>query len=179
MAAPCLAVLAACASGNDDAPPPPPVPAVALTLPANPRDGATLDSLRRFTSRVDADTTRMASFRRQLELGAGSIATLTAWRSDSAWQRMLVDAEGAGFRTSDTYWLHGGDLVAARLEMVRPDRPAAVEQVWFRGGELYRWTDAQQRPLSPEAQSTITEVEMLRARLRRIHAALPPPRNAR
>lgn len=170
-------MLAACASGNDGAPPP--VPSVPLALPANPRGGATLDSLRLFTSRVDADTTRMESFRRPLELGAGSTATLTAWRSDSAWQRVRVDAEGAGFRTSDTYWLHGGALVAARLEMVRPDGPAAVEQVWFRGGELYRWTDAQQRPLAPEAQSTITEVEMLRARLRRILAALPAPSDDR
>ncbi len=175
IAALCVAVVAACASRNDDAAVPrPPVPSVRLTLPTDRRDNATLDSLGSFTRRVDADTTRMVSLRLTLELGAGSRGALTAWRSDSEWQRIHVDAEGAGYRTSDTYWLHADSLVAAHLEMRRPDQPAAVERVWFRSAALYGWVDAEGRRLNPEAQSTRTEVEMLRDRVARIRSALPP-----
>lgn len=137
-----------------------------------------LDSLASFVARVDADTTRMTRIQAQLEQTAGANGLLTAWRADSVWQRLHIDATGAGFQTSDTYWLHDGTLVAARLELVRPQQPPAVERVWFRGADIYRWVDAQGRHLGRDAQSTKTEVQMLRDRVARIVSALPSPHAA-
>lgn len=172
--APCLALLVGCAASDDTSLPPPPIVSTTLTLPASARDSnATLDSLTAFTARVDADTTQMIRIQRQLELGAGSTALLTAWRADTVWQRLRVDATGTGFQSSDTYWLHHGALVGAELTMIRPGQPPAIERVWFRGATLYRWVDSRARKLAVDARSTKTEVEMLRARIDRVVQQLP------
>jgi hypothetical protein len=170
-----LAMLAGCGSAEEMATPtPPPAPAV-LILPSNARDStATLDSLTAFIGRVDADTMRMDRVRDAVDLGAGASGTLTAWRADSTWQRIHLAAGGTGFTSSDIYWLYDGALVAARLEISRPDQPPAVETIWFRSGRLYRWTDAAGRRLSAESRSTKVEVEMLLARVNRMLSALPP-----
>ncbi len=169
-----LALTSGCAPADPATPPAPPIAAQRLRLPTGSTDeGATLDSLTAFTARVDADTARMPSIRRQLELGAGTTGLLTAWRSDAEWQRLHVAADGAGFSTRDTYWLHDGALVGARLEIHRPGQPVAFEHVWFRRGALFRWVDAAGRPLNPEARSTQSEVDMLRSRFDRIVQALP------
>ena len=173
IAAYCLALLIGCAASDDISPPPPMTPET-LTLPASARDSnATLDSLDAFTARVDADTTQMIRIQRQLELGAGSTALVTAWRADTVWQRLRVDATGTDFRSSDTYWLHHGAVVGAELTMIRPDQQPAIERVWFRGATLYRWVDSRARRLAVDAQSTKTEVEMLRARIDRVVQQLP------
>ncbi len=170
-----LVAITACAASVDDAPQPPAeITPVTLTLPASTRDStATLSALASFTNHVDADTARMVITQRQLEMGAGATGTLTAWRAGTSWQRLHVDGEGTGFRTNDTYWLHDGALVGARLELTRPDRPSRVDQVWFRGAELYRWIDADGRALSSGALSTKSEVSTLRDRVSRIVQLLP------
>lgn len=147
---------------------------VALTLPSASRDSsATLDTLASFTARVDGDTARMERVELAVELGAGATGTLTAWRADSVWQRIHLVAGDSAFRTTDTYWLHDAKPVVARLASQRPQQQPTVEQVWLRDGQLYRWVDARGRHLSPEAQSTRTEVEMLTARVARLLDALP------
>ena len=174
IAAHCLALLVGCAASDDTSRTPLHITPATLTLPASARDSnATLDSLTAFTARVDADTTRMIRIQRQLELGAGSTALLTAWRAGTVWQRLRVDATGTGFWSSDTYWLHHGAVVGAKLTMVRPDQPPAIERVWFRKATLYRWVDSRARRLAVDAQSTKTGVEMLRARLDRVVQQLP------
>ncbi len=172
-----LVAMTACAASVDHAPEPPAeISPVTLTLPASARDSiATLSALASFTAHVDADTARMAATQRQLEMGAGATGTLTAWRAGTSWQRLHVQGEGTGFRTSDTYWLTNGALVGARLELTRPDRPGRVDQVWFRGAELYRWIDADGRALSSGARSTKSEVSTLRDRVSRIVQLLPSP----
>lgn len=167
----CWAVyLTGCAATSDDPPtraeadaPPP----VTLRLDTPHDTAATLAQLEQFVAAVDGDTVRMQRVSQPLDIGAGALGTLTAWRAGGSWQRLRVDAEGADFRTADTYWLHDGTCVGARLESVRADERPTVERLWFRDSTLYRWTDAAGRRLERDARSTQSEVGMLRARLDR------------
>lgn len=170
------ACLTGCAATSDepptraeaDAPPP-----VTLRLDTPHDTAATLAQLKQFVTAVDADTVRMQHVTQPLDLGAGARGTLTAWRAGGSWQRLRVDTDGAGFRTADTYWLHDGTCVGARLETVRADGRPKVERLWFRDSTLYRWTDAAGRVLERDARSTQSEVAMLRTRLDRALRQLP------
>ena len=131
---------------------------------------------------VDRDTTRMDVVTRSIDLGAGARGMMTAWRAGRAWQRVRLESRGEGFVTTDTYWLHDGLCVAARLESVRPDERPKVERIWFRDSTLYRWTDAAGRRMERDARSTQSEVGMLRTRLDRALQQLdtvPAPRSGR
>lgn len=169
------ATATACVTRTSDAPEPrAEVPPAILTLPASARDStATLAALSSFRSRVDADTARMAVISRPLDLGAGATGTLTAWRAGRAWQRMRVSGEGTGFRSDDIYWFHDGGLVGAQLTITRPNQPARMDQVWFRGADVYGWVDADGRRLSLDSRSTQSEVAALRDRIDRIALLLP------
>jgi hypothetical protein len=165
----------ACVTRSNDAPQAPAeFPPVALALPASARDStATVAALDSFRSRVDADTAHMTVLSRPLDLGAGATGTLTAWRAGPAWQRVRVSGEGIGFRSDDIYWFHDGELVSAQLSLSRPDQPARVDEVWFRGPDLYRWIDGDGRRLLLDARSTHSDVEALRDRIDRFTALLP------
>lgn len=99
-----------------------------------------------------------------VSFGASTSGHVTAWRAGPVWRRLRVEADGPGFRSTDDYWLSNGVFLGARLELVRPDRATAVDQLWFRDGALYRWTDPSGRHLNPEARSTQYEVQRMRAR---------------
>lgn len=140
----------------------------ALTAPAPPSPADTEATLAWFARRVAAierDTGTMQAVVKPLTPGAGSTGRLTAWRAGPVWRRIRVESEGAEFRTVDHYWLADGTFLGARLELLRPGKRPAVDEVWFRGAALYRWTDAEGRHLNAEARSTQYEVQMMRARL--------------
>ena len=141
--------------------------ALVLRTPANDT-GATLAAITAFTQRVDRDTARMLVAKREAELGAGAMAHVTSWRAGGALQRLRVESDGAGFRTSDLYWFSDTTLVAATLESVRPTGRPERERLWFRNGRLYRWIDAEGRVRNPEVRSTQYEVEMFRSRLQQM-----------
>jgi hypothetical protein len=126
---------------------------------------AMLDSLTGMAHRIDRDTLRLERKQTAIALGAGTSGTLTAWRVGRIWRRLHLDSDASAFRTSDTYWFDNGVLFGAQLELTRSRRKAAVDSVWFRNRELYRWTDAEGRHLEGAARSTQYEVQMLRARL--------------
>ncbi len=142
--------------------------AVPLQVSAPGDTAATLAQLGQFIAAVDRDTARMQRVTQPVDLGAGAVGTVTAWRAAGAWQRVHLDVTGDGFHTSDIYWLHDGACVGARLESLRTGAASKVEQVWFRDSTLYRWTDAAGRRLHRDARSTRFEVSMLRTRLRRV-----------
>ncbi len=134
------------------------------TVPS-PRDTAA--TLRWFGQRVAAiegDTAAMDRTEKPVSLGAGTSGLVTAWRVGPVWRRLRLEADGPGFRSTDDYWLSNGVFLGARLAVVRPDRTATVEQLWFRDGVLYRWTDPSGHQLNPEARSTQYEVRQMRAR---------------
>jgi hypothetical protein len=148
--------------------------AVAALPPASD-SVATLAALQLRADAIEHDSARFDVVATPLALGAGANALVTAWRLGNVWTRVRVEGEGAGFRTTDSYWLTDGVLMGARLAIVRDGRRPAIDQVWFRDGALYRWTDAAGRRLNPSARSTQYEVRMLRARfdtlMRRLTAA--------
>lgn len=152
---------------------------VALRLAA-PRDtAATLQEMERFIAAVDRDTTRMEVMTRPVDIGADARGTARAWRIGRSWQRVQLDAGGAGFHTTDTWWLHEGAGVAARLESVRPNERPEVDHIRFRDSTLYRWTDASGRILNRDARSTRYQVDALRARLTRVLQQLDASSSAR
>ncbi len=173
-----MAVLAACLAGcttqgdREAAAPIAPLLPARLQLDAPDDTAATLAQLRQFVADVDRDTARMERVTQLLPVGAGATGTVTAWRAGRAWQRVKVETEGDGFRTSDLYWLHDGFCVGARLESQRGMEARKSERVWFRDTTLYRWTDAAGRRLHRDARSTHFEISMMRERLDRVMAQL-------
>jgi hypothetical protein len=134
------------------------------TLPPASDSVATIAALQLTADAIERDSARFDVIATPLALGAGADALVTAWRLGNVWTRVRVEGEGAGFRTTDNYWLNDGVLMGARLAIVRDGRRPAIDQVWFRDRALYRWTDAAGRRLNPAARSTQYEVRMLRAR---------------
>jgi hypothetical protein len=138
---------------------------VTVAAPPSPRDSAaTLAWFAQRAAAIERDTAVMDRTEKPVALGAGTSGLVTAWRAGPVWRRLRVEAEGPGFRSTDNYWLSNGVFLGARLELVRPDRPTAVDQLWFRDGALYRWTDPSGRHLNPEARSTQYEVQRMRVR---------------
>ncbi len=134
------------------------------TIPS-PRDSAaTLAWFGQRVAAIERDTAAVNRTEKPVSLGAGTSGLVTAWRTGPVWRRLRVEADGPGFRSTDDYWLSNGVLLGARLELMRPDRPTAVDQLWFRDGALYRWTDPSGRRLNPDARSTQYEVQRMRAR---------------
>lgn len=132
----------------------------------SPRDtAATIASFIARVAAIEADTGQMDRAELPIAPGAGSAGLLTAWRTGPVWRRLRVEADGAGFHSIDNYWLSNGVFLGARLEVVRPGRPAAVDTIWFRDRTLYRWTDPDGRRLNPDARSTQFQVQMMHARL--------------
>ena len=160
-----LALLAACAGEpnpgrNLDS-------AASAAVPPAPSaldSAATLAWFAQRVAAIEQDTGLLDRTEKPVALGAGTSGLVTAWRAGPVWRRLRVQAEGPGFRSSDDYWLSSGVLLGARLEMIRRDRPGEVDQLWFRDGALYRWTDPAGRRLNPAARSTQYEVQRMRAR---------------
>lgn len=143
--------------------------ATVVSVPPPTSDSAATIAL--FESRVaaiEADTIVMEQTQKPITLGAGSTGLLTAWRAGPVWRRLRVEGEGTGFRTLDNYWLSDGVFLGARLEVSRPGRRPAVDEIWFHDRELYRWIDPGGRHLDPAARSTQLEVRMMMTRLDRL-----------
>lgn len=161
-----LSLVAACA--RDAAPPAAAATAVGTAQPEvpSPRDSAaTLAWFEQRVAAIERDTIAMDKTQKPMSLGAGAAGLVTAWRAGPVWRRLRVEGNGAGFRSVDDYWLSNGVFLGARLEIIRPGRRAAVDQLWFRDRALYRWTDPSGRHLNPDARSTQYEVRTMRARL--------------
>lgn len=147
------------------------IPAAPATLPSDPPlppagdSGAVLAALVTRMSTIDRDTQAMHRAERTIDLGAGAMGVLVAWRSGTVWRRLQLQGSDSTFRRLEQYWLNGSGLIAARQELARPNEQAKVDSIWFRDGKLYRWVDAERRHLNGEARSTQYEVEMLRKRL--------------
>lgn len=138
-------------------PPMPPLP------PA--RDTAsTIAELTRRAAAIDADTATMDSRSRTVDIGAGALGELTAWRRDGVWRRLRLVSGDSTFRNVDTYWRVDGQLIGARLESTRPGQKPKVDIVFFRDGAMYYWLAADGRKLNGEARSTVSEAEMLQQR---------------
>lgn len=147
------------------------IPAAPATLPPDPPlppagdSGAVLAALVTRMSTIDRDTLSMHRAERTIDLGAGAMGVLVAWRSGAVWRRLELQGSDSTFRRLEQYWLSGSGLIAARQELARPNEEAKVDSIWFRDGKLYRWVDAERRHLNSEARSTQYEVAMLRKRL--------------
>jgi len=172
-----ISLLGACAP-RDAEPPPRPVisapifrdPAAATAgIPEQNRRG-TITALERLTSEIDADTSRLTALRHTTDLGGGATGLVTVWRADRILTRVHVAGTGAGFTSTDDYWMRDTVLIAARLVTTRTDQPPAEDRVWFRNGALYQWIDAHGEQLGTASRSTTYELEMLRARLARLLA---------
>ena len=160
-----LTLLAACAGESNPARDADAAHGTTLATVPPPRDSvATLAWFRQRVAEIESDTAAMTRTEKPVSLGAGTSGLVTAWRAGPVWRRLRVEADGPGFRSTDDYWLSNGVFLGARLEVVRPDRPTAVDQLWLRDGALYRWTDPSGRHLNPEARSTQYEVQRMRAR---------------
>ncbi len=160
-----LALLAACGGESNPGQQVDSARSAAVPLPPSPLDSVAM--LAWFAQRVAAieqDTLVLDRTEKPVALGARTTGLLTAWRAGPVWRRLRIQAEGPGFRSSDDYWLSNGVFLGARLEMMRRDRPAEVDRLWFRDGALYRWTDPSGRRLNPAARSTQYEVQRMRAR---------------
>jgi hypothetical protein len=149
------------------------VPDTPAALPPRPsetplpdaRDStATLTALRERAAAIDADTAAMTRVATEVPLGAGAVGTLVGWRAGPVWRRVEFRSTGTGFATRDIYWLHHGVFLGAALELQRTDRRATKDDIWFRDGRLYRWTDRDGRRLNAAARSTQYEVAQMSAR---------------
>jgi hypothetical protein len=151
-------------------------PAAAATpLPPATDSAATIAAFEQITAHIDRDTLRFDRVEQPISLGAGASGLATGWRTGTIWQRLRVDGDGSGFRSTDTYWYSNGALLGARLETTRTGKKPTVDQVWFRDRKLYRWRDPVGRHLEPAARSTQYEVLMLRARVDTLLRALTAP----
>lgn len=126
---------------------------------------ATIALFERRVAQIERDTDRFERIDRPIALGAGTSGLLTGWRAGRIWQMLRLDGAGPAFHSRDTYWFADGAFLGARLEMLRTQRRAAVDQIWFRDRGLYRWSDPAGRHLDPHARSTQYEVQMMQTRL--------------
>ena len=138
---------------------------VARPTPLSTDSAATIAGFEQRVAQLERDTAHFERIDQPLALGAGTSGLLTGWRAGRIWQMLRVDGAGPSFHSRDTYWFADGAFLGARLEMLRTDRRAAVDQIWFRDRALYRWRDPAGRHLDPHARSTQYEVKMMQARL--------------
>ncbi len=142
-----------------------PAATVARRIPPGTDSAATIAGFESRIAQIERDTDRFERVDQPIALGAGTSGLLTAWRAGRIWQKLRVDGAGPAFHSRDTYWFADGAFLGARLEMLRTDRRAAVDEIWFRDRALYRWRDPSGRHLDPHARSTQYEVQMMQARL--------------
>ncbi len=179
-----LLLTSSCRSESGAAHTPDTTRGVMVPAPPSPRDSeATLVWFAQRAAAIERDTAVMDRTEKPVSLGAGTSGLVTGWRAGPVWRRLRVAAEGPGFRSTDEYWLSNGVFLGARLALARPGRPTAVDQLWFRDGALYRWTEPSGRRLNPAARSTQYEVQRMRARFDSLlslvaddDAARKPPR---